>query len=192
MPIIELTAPSFEPVTIDEAKNHLRVIGNEEATYIKQLIKVARGVIETKTQRALCRRTFRLVLDDWPLSRVIELPYPPLASVETVKYLDAADALQTFSNTYYKVDTEAKPGRIIIKWAEVWPSWPIISQNGNAVQIDYTAGYETAAGIEPELKQAVLIVLAQYFVNREPIAYGPAPAEVPGLVDMLVAPYRIW
>ena len=75
-----ITGPSEEPITLAEAKLHLRVEHNADDSLITALISTARQAAESRTHRALISRQFRLTLENWQDS--IELPNPPLISVE--------------------------------------------------------------------------------------------------------------
>lgn len=58
--------PAEEPVTLDEAKVHLRVDTNADDDYISGLIAVAREQVEVDTGRAMIKRTYQLILDNFP------------------------------------------------------------------------------------------------------------------------------
>lgn len=67
--------PAVEPVTLLEAKLHLRVDTTEDDLYIKRLIEAAREYVEVATDRSLIVRRLRATSDRFPA--VFELPKPP-------------------------------------------------------------------------------------------------------------------
>lgn len=84
-----VTEPTAEPVTLDEAKAHLRVEFENDDLTIKALITAARKYCETVTKRALVTQTLRLTRDAFPGACedwAFRLPRPPLQSVSSIKY----------------------------------------------------------------------------------------------------------
>jgi len=63
-----VTPPAVEPVTLDEAKAHLRLDSNEDDTYVSALIAAARERVELFLRRALITQTFEFTLDGFPAS----------------------------------------------------------------------------------------------------------------------------
>jgi uncharacterized phiE125 gp8 family phage protein len=159
-----VTAPAFEPVTLDEAKAHLRVDATADDALINALIVAAREYCENWTGRSLPRQTFKLTLDTFPAT--ISLPRPPLVSVTHVKYIDTNGTQQTLASTEYRVDATSEPGRITPAYAKSWPS--LRGQIAD-VEVQYVCGY--AAGSVPErAKLAMLVLLSEYYENRTPVA----------------------
>jgi hypothetical protein len=74
------TAPTTEPVTVAEAKAHLRVDAEvaEEDTLIAAYISAAREYCEGFQNRAYVTQTWELWLDEWPETDHIDIPLPPL------------------------------------------------------------------------------------------------------------------
>ncbi|MDO9125489.1 MAG: head-tail connector protein, partial [Parvibaculum sp.] len=77
-----------------------------------------------------------------------------------------------------------EPPRVAAKRGQAWPM-PATRLAGIAV--DFTAGYGAAAAVPAPLKQAVLLLAAHWFENREPLGNG---VELPLTVSALVARYR--
>src|SRR5262245_39783563 len=72
MPIL-LTAPGGEPLSLAEAKLHLRVAHDDEDDAIVALVAAARTQIETTTRRAFITQHWRVVRDCWPIDGRIVL-----------------------------------------------------------------------------------------------------------------------
>lgn len=62
-----VTPPAIEPVTLDEAKAHLRVDINAEDSLITRLISDAREWVERFLRRSLITQTWALYLDAFPV-----------------------------------------------------------------------------------------------------------------------------
>jgi len=76
------TAPAVEPVTLTEAKQHLRVDIDDDDTYIEALIVAARQYAEEYLDRALISQQLAMRMDTFPYE--FELPRPPMATSGTL------------------------------------------------------------------------------------------------------------
>lgn len=193
--LVRYAAPAVEPLTLEEAKIHLRVDDGAEDTLIESLIKAFRSSIDGKDgwlNRALITQTWDLHLDRFPAdSRTpIQIPLPPLQSVTHVKYYDADGILQTLSSANYFVDSVSEPARLFPAYNL---SWPTTRERPNAVNVRFVAGYGAAAGSIPEaIRQAGLLQIGHWYANRESVAVGVSVAEMPQSVGWLLRPYKIY
>lgn len=183
-----VTPPAAEPITLTEAKAHLRVDIPDDDTLINSLIVSARQYAEMVTRRALITQTWRLLLDEFPTENTIYIPLPPLSAVSSVTYYDLNNTQQTMPSADYIVDTDSQPGRIVLADGK---NWPAIYNRPNAVSIQFDAGYGTAANVPQPIKQAMLLMIGHWYENREAVAAGGL-SPLPFAVDALLAPYRVW
>src|SRR5678809_194962 len=104
-----ITPPEETPVTLEEAKAHLRIDHDDDDVYVQGLIDAATGMVDGRygsLGRALEPQTWELVLDRfpcWPYH--ICIPLPPLLSVDSITYTDGDDVEQTIDSADYEVDT---------------------------------------------------------------------------------------
>ena len=186
MPIIYskvTTEPTVEPITIAEAKVHLRVDHTDEDSLITILIQAARETVEQRTGRSLITQSRTIKLDRFPYLNCIYIPYSPLISITSIKYYDTTDTEQTLSNTLYWVDSNSGIPRVIIK-----DTWPGIYDRPNAVEIIYSAGYGASGSNVPKpLKQAMYLILGHLYENREQV--GDIRHELPFGAEVLMSPY---
>lgn len=186
------TDAAAEPILWPEAQTHLRLDTNDDQALVEGLIVTARMSVEEFTQRQLITATYTLKMDTFPSSDcAIELPRPPLISLTSVAYLDASGVSQTLSSTTdYQSDLLSSPGRLLPAPGQVWPTTEY--QRLNAVTIVYTAGYGAAGSSVPRpLKQAMLLLIGQWYEHRENIVVGTIATELPMAVKMLCSPYRV-
>jgi len=179
-----------EPVSVDEAKAHMRVDIADDDALIAGLLKAARVYVEDHCRRKLISQSLTATLTDWNETGDFEivLPFPPLVSVTSVKYYDTAGTLQTWASANYAVDTYATPGRIREAYGVTWPEQRDIE---NAIQIVYVAGYgSTAASVPEPLKLAIKMLAAHWYENREASSSQPM-TQVPLAVDRILAGYRV-
>src|ERR1035437_1820534 len=100
---------------------------------------------EGVTNRALIRKTQTLVLDSFPSSRnPIYFSAPPLVSVDSIVYTDAAGAEHTLDLSFYRVVTDSNPncnrGYILPLYGL---TWPVALNDSEVVTVTYTCGYRS-------------------------------------------------
>ena len=183
MPLQLTTPPATEPVTLDEAKAHLKVDTTDDDTLIGTLISAARSKAEWNTGRAFITQGWTFAADGWPADNVFELPFPPMQSVTSVTAYALDDTATVLDPSAYQVDMVSAPARLTLKAAA---SPPVNLRGLNAVEIVFTAGYGDSESDVPALiREAILEIVADMYVNR-----GDA-GEIPLAALALLAPYRI-
>lgn len=162
-----ITPPATEPVTLDEAKAECRVDSAAEDTYISgTLIVAARQWAEKFCGRAVISQAWEMRLPCFP-ECAIDLPFPPLLSVTSVKYLDTTGVEQTWAADQYLVTgvgADRTRGQIEPAYGVVYPSTLLVS---DAVRIAFVAGYSTATLVPAGIKKAILSHVAEAYQNRE-------------------------
>tara|TARA_Y100000310_G_C20633412_1_gene789877 strand:- start:887 stop:1462 length:576 start_codon:yes stop_codon:yes gene_type:complete len=165
MGLVLVTAPSVEPISTAEAKSHARIEGTAEDTLIGELIVAARQYCEDVQRRAYVTQTWDLILDDFPPDG-FRIPLPPLQSVSYVRYTDSDGTVATASTSVYLTDLNNEPGRISLKYSQVWPT--VILQPMNGVTIRFVAGEGDSGGSVNEIhRSAVKVMTAHLYENRE-------------------------
>lgn len=192
MKLTTVTPPAGEPVTLAEAKDHLRVTSDDEDTLIRSLITAARQRMELATWRAFMTQTLRLTLDCWPGCGRIELPRPPLQSVTSVQYTLEDESVNTFAASNYITDTDSEPGQVALKTTSTsWPSATLQAVNG--IQVTYVAGYGDAEDVPQVLRQGILLIVGHYYENREDVVVGSGltASRLPDASDLIVNLYKV-
>lgn len=181
---IVITPAETSIVTLAEAKAHLRITQTAEDDYVQGLITLAHSVIEERTRTTLIQSTLRSFYDCFPCGE-FNLSYGPISSVTSISYTDTNEAKQSLDLVNLNVDTERTNARIQHK-----TTWPSTYQKLNAVEVNFIAGYETAANIPQPLKQAALLLIGHFFENREMTQVAKLYT-VPFTVEALLKPYTM-
>lgn len=180
MIIRRIGAAATPPVTLLQAKQHLRVDDSAEDVLISALIAAACDAISEESGRTLAAETWEIA--DTGFSGNVILPRSPVVSLTSVKYyVDGVLTTDTLAN-YRLYETEDRTMVGPIETA----SWPTVQTRPDGTIIRFVAGYTT---LPPALHQAVLLMIGHLFSNRE--ATGEAMAELPLGLHHLVGLHRI-
>jgi uncharacterized phiE125 gp8 family phage protein len=176
--------PAVEPVTLAQAKAHLRLDHNDDDDYITALISVARTAAEDRTERTLINTTWKLTLDNFP--DAIPLLMPPTVSVTSVLYADITGTPVVLNSQDYVVDTVSEPGWIVPATGTRFPE----TLGVNAVVVTYVAGYGASASDVPgPIRHWVLLAIGDLYDQYRSL--GSDKPSVPNhFAHALLDPYR--
>jgi uncharacterized phiE125 gp8 family phage protein len=182
------TPPTIEPVTTADMKAHLRVDISDDDSLIDAYVLAARTYCENYTRRSLITSVWEYKIDEFPDEMLI--PRPPLQTVNSIKYYDTDNVLQTVDASVYTVDTDSIIGRIVEADGETWPTPNAIIQ---AVTVNYDAGYGAATTDVPApLLQGIKMLVGHWYENRESVVLEGNPKVLPQAVEACWYPYRIF
>jgi uncharacterized phiE125 gp8 family phage protein len=180
--LIVVSGPAIEPVTLRQAKDHLRVDSEIEDGTISALISAARSWCEAYTGRAFIDTTYDWSIDTF--AGVLVVPRSPLRSVESITYIDDGGVAQILDPSSYRADTYSGPARITLAYQQAWPS---VLPVAGAVTVRFVAGYGPGEDDVPaHVRQAVLMLTAELFENRQqssPQTVNNVPFTVRALLD---------
>jgi uncharacterized phiE125 gp8 family phage protein len=183
-----ITPPVIYPVTLSQAKSHLRVDEDflEDDLYIMSLVAAATDHVESVSDRTLIRRQYRMRFDHFP-SWDIPLPRPPIASGPiAVEYIpsDAVYSPLPFAN--FREDRDSTPAAIRPQWNGTWPT---TRGAENDVSVTYWAGYgDSVENVPSPAKHCILLMLAHWYSVRESVVQGglnPVPMAVEVLLGAI-------
>ena len=185
-----ITGPTEPPVSLAEAKAHLRVDFTDDDTLISALVDAATAHIDGHTgilARALVTQTWRQDFCDWPGDRVLRLPLAPVASVQSVKYFDAANAEITVDaiGNYALLEDARGP---YIKFTSDFAAPALFDERDDRIGVTFVAGYGGAAEVPAAIRAAVLLIVGDLYKNRDAGEVAPNAA-----ATALLTPYRrVW
>lgn len=184
MTLMLMSGAANEPVTLEEARAHLRLDMEAEDTLLRAFLTAARVALEAQTRRAFVTQSWRLILDAWPAA-VVTLPMAPVSAITGVTMNDAG-APRVVAPSLYDTALEGDAPRLVANGI-----WPAPSRRVGGIHIDFTAGYGEAGDVPAPLRQAILLLATHWFENREPVSIGDKAGELPLSVSALIAPYRL-
>ncbi|OJW50567.1 MAG: hypothetical protein BGO67_05695 [Alphaproteobacteria bacterium 41-28] len=151
------TPPIQEPLTLEEVKTYLRVSSDQEEEYLSSLITSARAYVENVTGRALLKQQWLMQIKP-PYPRAsplikcerenleIDLPYPPLLEVESVK------------TGMQEIPFMIEENKALLP-SSFW---------NKEITMTYWAGYgQTPDSLPPDLKLAVLMATRFFYDHQK-------------------------
>jgi uncharacterized phiE125 gp8 family phage protein len=188
MSSILLGGPAVEPVSLAEAKAHLRVEHDDDDDAIAALIVGARVHVEAQTRRALITQTWRLARDGWPANGRIAVLPAPLRALVAARIYKLDGSTQAIDVAAFTADKISAPAVLTFAAGAL----PAPGRVAGGIELDVEAGYgEAPADVPQPLRQAIRVLAAHWYENRGLIAAGQGVAVLPESVDALIKPYRV-
>ena len=185
MTTAQITAPAIEPVSLAEAKQHLRVDDTDSDALIGELITAARQYLEQASDTRLISQTWRQFEDAWPVSNCLNLKIHPVQSVLSVTAYDNEGVARPVDSSEYEVDLVSRPARILAAGGIA------ASRAMNGIEVDIVAGYgDTPLDVPDTLKRAILMLVAHWYEFRGAVAPHDQPVSLPPGFDTLIGPFK--
>jgi len=165
------TAPTTEPVSLAEAKEHLRITDTAEDTLITALITAARQWCEQWERRAYIEQSITAHYDSF--GSYMLLPVNPVISITSITYIDVNGITQTLDSSLYSLDSYSCPAIIYPTYNASLPS---VRDDVNTITVIYTAGYSTQT---ERVKAAIKLLVAHLYENREQVITGIIATQLP-------------
>ncbi len=200
--------PTVEPLSLADARKHLRVDYTDDDDLIAQLITTARMLVEQHLGRVLITQTLLWTMSQDPPSGALpllpmpllvlpvilsapqvmngplELPRCPVQSVTSVAQAATDGTVTTLvAGTDYIPDLALDPARIRLQWANV----PRYMQH---LQVTFVAGYGAdGTAVPAPLIAAIKLWLAFLYEQRGDTAN--TAGDPPRAIEWLLAPYKV-
>lgn len=147
-----VTAPSEEPVTLDEVKLYLRVDQNFDDDLIADLIVAARMSAESWLRQSLVTQSWKLSYADG-VSGEIWLPMGPVNSIISISTVDRTGLVTLVDSSAYHL-----PDGSVLE----------INNGINAYRVDilYAAGFGAASAVPSPVKRGMLTHIAALYDER--------------------------
>lgn len=198
--LIEVVAENAaRPVTLEELKKHVKA--DDFADDDEQLgifLDAAIDFVADRTSLTLRRSSWRVDRCDW-WAGCLQILLTPVRDV-AIKYLDTDGAEHTVDPALYRWE-RTKLGQAEIRFLDAFTSPAVKDDTFNAVQIELEAGFDQNPNLtgsdDPELdfppraRQAVLMLAASWYRNREAVAEGELKV-VPLAAEALMGQLRVY
>lgn len=172
-----ITGPVGLPLTVSEAKTHLRITSNAEDFQIQSLIGAASQFAESFMNRKLLAQTYALYLDEFPL--MVQLPYGEIQSVQSIVYFDESNTEQTLDPSNYRVNDL---GELTF----------LSSPTARDIKITFICGWADATKIPLQIKQGILMRVETLYSARGDVEYDTSPKKNVVCSDNLLHPYKVY
>lgn len=190
MSLTLVTAPQKEPLTLQQAKDHLRLDIDDDDAYVADIIRVAREWIEGQTKRGLLTQTWDHSIDGgWPYRGsmpYVPLPLNPVASVTSITYVDGSSPNPTLSSSDYTVAARNYGSYIVPAYGATWPTPRSVP---DAIVVRFVVGEDECP---KPLQHAMKLLVTHMYENREPVNVGQGQVivDIPYTIEAMISPYR--
>ncbi len=187
-----VTPPTEMPVTLEDAKLSLSMDSDAKDVIVTKWIKGITAYAEHYMQRAIINRPMRVTLDAFPVSEsggagVIFLDFPPIVSVDEIRFLDEGMVWQILDPQDYEVDLTSEPGCVVPAPGK---AWPITFDKIEAVECDYTAGYGPDSTTVPD--GIWLYISTRLTEQFDPAVRVEKDTVQSAFIDHLLDPYKVY
>ena len=189
MPTLLISRDTVLPaVSLADVKAQCRIDASAEDGLLELLIAAVQQACEDQLGRTLMAATWETVLAGFHVCAGGDLPLarPPVRSVVSVKFLDAAGVEQTLDPAAYLLDNVSHPPRLVLAHDAAWPATPAVP---NAVRVRFSAGYATPSDVPAPVRQWLLLHIGHLYQNRE--ATSAQTLQPLPYADSLLDPYRL-
>ncbi|WP_340583942.1 head-tail connector protein [Brucella pseudintermedia] len=181
---VRTVAPATMPVSLAEAKAHLRVDHDDQDDLISAQIRAATAYLDGYAGilgQALITQTWRQDFDRF--ADRLTLPLAPVTAIDSISYFDAGNVQQVLVPGLYALHADACGAYVTRRSGQ---SWPASFRRADAVSIIFTAGYGAAADVPEPIRQALLLIVQRLFDGAD----TSIDAAIEHTVHALIAPYR--
>jgi len=163
MATTDIFPPAVEPISLEKAKDFLRVDHTQDEGIIEGFIGSARQHVEDRLQSVLIERPRRFIGSDISTAN-IRLVDSPIKSLSAVTLLGAAGERLVIALEDVQLILSSRLACVSLKRGTPWAS---ILGNITAIEIDYVAGYGPSEDDTPlPIRQAILLLIGYFYQYR--------------------------
>src|SRR6056297_2208351 len=106
---IRVGGPAVEPVSLADARTHLRLDDTHEDDLVTALIEAGRLLLESATRLIFINQSWRLILEETPRSMHLHLPLAPIIAITEIRVIDAQGVTSVVDPQDYRLRPGAQP-----------------------------------------------------------------------------------
>lgn len=182
MNLVVKTPPVKRPVSATSAMEFAKIDLDSEPENVELFIASATVMVETFLSRSLMSRTYTLTLNEWPetangsewwdgaktgvisslvASGPVSLSMPPVTAVSEIRIFDEDGSHTILAAESYQLDKDPNKPKI-------YPldGWPIVGRNIAGIEIDFKAGYDNPADVNPAIRSGILYTFTELYEKR--------------------------
>jgi uncharacterized phiE125 gp8 family phage protein len=187
-----ITAATDTPVSLSEAKAHLRVTDSAEDTLITSMITSAAEVGEQHTGRAFMPQTWALTLDSF--ADGVVLTRPPVRSITSITYVDTVGVTQTIDPVLYRLRNSDDFGFAVVVPA-YGATWPATLDDSDVITVTFVCGNQNEDFVPEPIKAWIKLQVGAMYENREGESYSARAVSTTvkmSFVDGLLNRYKVF
>jgi uncharacterized phiE125 gp8 family phage protein len=166
------TAATFDTDLLAALKRNLHIgTEDEEDTsqdeYLQEILDAVVDDVQSDIGRRLCRETWYGYLDDFPSVKAdgnceVEISLGPVNEVVGVQYYNSSNVKTVMSTDDWLLDNIELTARL-----RFLKTYNVYSDRLNAVEIEFTNGYASAAAIPKNIRDAIVMLASDRYLNPE-------------------------
>ncbi|MEL6817444.1 MAG: head-tail connector protein [Pseudomonadota bacterium] len=179
-----VTPPAVAPITLAEAKAHLRITHDEEDGLIEDLIGTATRFLNDNDGVCAVRQTWRYYVDD--VASVHSVHRYPVIGINSATAFDRDGNASLLEPDLMELEAKKRPAELCFDTAAIKDA----AANGAEVDIEFGFG-DTPLEVPDTLKRALLVLVAHWYAFRADVAPKDQPVSIPDQYKRLVASFRM-
>ncbi len=189
MMLTEVSGVALGALPVQGLKDHLRLgtgfaDGAMQDGLVESYLRAALAAIEGRTGKAILQRRFKLVLEQWRSAEEQALPVAPVVAIASVTLVAADGSSTVVQPSAYRLAADFQRPKL----AAVGYLLPNVPTDGRVESV-FDAGFGAVwAEVPADLQQAVLLLAAQYYEQRND--FTGAAAGLPQPVQALIERWR--
>tara|TARA_R100001244_G_C5139964_1_gene127658 strand:+ start:311 stop:880 length:570 start_codon:yes stop_codon:yes gene_type:complete len=186
MKYLQISTPNTtQIVSTADLKEHLRITYSDDDSYIASLEIAAKSTVEKFCNIFLLDTNLNQY--GFTISDLCILFKSPILSTFTpVLYVNQSASWVAQSGVEFI--TKAKPPRMFVNNATIGTPDSNVTQK---YKVNYKVGYDSVADIPQPLIQAIKIMVADMYENRQSVIVGKLVSEIPKTAEYLMQNYKI-
>lgn len=184
MEAVRITAALDLPLSIAEAKSHVRFLEDDDDAVIVRLIGAAYEAICHATGRRLAEEVWTWSFNPPANRSCFDLPIAPVTELTGINYVDATGSEQTGNPSEFRLIADTDHPRIE---PVATATWPVTDGRADAVKLTFKAGQRRCPD---DLRHAIAMMVDHMYHNRSAIMIGQTVAVLPMGVEYFVNQHR--